>query len=193
VLREIDEKVGSHVSPVALGELVQRWLGGDHQAISGGLSLTGTELLGDMSWLIGSIVAEVVAEVLLHVKVAVFLPVVGLVISGVRLLWREAGLQQKVREKIVEGMQHGLREVGQMQAARLRQSVREGFEALKAKIGGSIDEEIAVIDGSMQAILEQRRQLQFSAGREKERLEQARTAVAGRIAGLRRMLEGSGD
>ncbi len=193
VLREIDEKVGSHVSPVAVGKLLQRWLGGDGALVPGGLSLTGTELLGDMGWLIGGIVAEVVAEVLFHVKVALFVPVVGLVVSAVRLLWREASLQQKVREKIVEGTLHGLREVGQMQAARLRQTVREGFEGLKAKIGGSIDEEIAVIDGSMQAVLEQRRQLQFSAEREKERLEQARAAVAERIAGLRLVLKGAGD
>jgi hypothetical protein len=83
--------------------------------------------------------------------------VVGLAISAVWLMWRESNLQAQVRKKIVEGVRQGLRNVGQAQMARMRRAGREGFNGLKAKVGGSIDEEIAVIDASMQAILERKK------------------------------------
>jgi GTPase SAR1 family protein len=89
VLMEIEDRVGIHASPLEVRALVDRWLG---QSPSGAsqFALPGSDVFGDMSWLITGIAIDVVTEVFLHMA-ALWIPFVGLIVTGFRLWLREGG------------------------------------------------------------------------------------------------------
>ncbi len=184
VMREIEQQVGIHTSPLQIKELVARWLG--YQEGGAGASrfnLDPGRTFGDVGWVVGSIALDVVADVFLHMA-TVWIPIVGLVISGVRLLWREQTLRSQLKEKIVLAVREGLAVVNQSEAAKIRQRVRDGFDGLKEKVGGNIDEEIALIDAGMQAIIDRKKHREFSARDERQRLEKARQTIAATVEQL---------
>jgi hypothetical protein len=69
----------------------------------------------------------------------------------------------------------------------IRQEIRTDFTSLKLKVTSSIDEEIALIDGSLEAILARKREGEQRAEEDRQRLDEARTrvtAIANRIRPL---------
>jgi len=56
--------------------------------------------------------------------------------------------------------------------------VKEDFDRLKRKVTGSIVGEIALMEASLQTIIDRQKQQQFSAEKERERLGRARQAIA---------------
>jgi hypothetical protein len=177
VMQEIEDSLGIHSSSLHVKELVERWLrprDGSHSGAN--FELPGGQVFGDMSWLIGSIVMDIMADVILHLSV-VWIPVVGLVITAVRLLWREASLREQLPVKVAQAIQEGLTTVSQTEAAAIRKRVKESFDGLKEKIAGNIDEEIALIDASLQAIIDRKQAREFSADQDRQRLDVARAAI----------------
>jgi hypothetical protein len=184
VMREIEEQVGIHTSPLQIKELVARWLG--YQEGSAGASrfaLDAGGAFGDMSWVVGSIALDVAAEVLLHMA-SVWIPIVGVVITLVRLACRELTLRSQLKEKIVVALREGLAMANLNEATKIRGRIRDGFDGLKEKVSGNIDEEIALIDASMQAIIDRKKNREFSAQEERQRLDKARQTIAATVEQL---------
>src|SRR5262249_32430098 len=92
-------------------------------------------------------------------------------IAAVRLAMREASLRSEINDKIVQAIREGLAEASLSRAADIRANVQAKFDGLKNKIGGNIDEEIAIIAASLQGIIDRKRQEEYSAERELQRLE----------------------
>jgi len=183
VLIEIEERVGIHASPLGVRELVDHWLG---QGLVGAskIEFWGLDIFGDMSWFLGSIAVDVVADVFLHMA-TLWIPIVGLAFTLFRLGNREVALRRQLREKIVQGVHEGLILIRQTEAAKIRERVRDGFGTLKGRIAGNIDEEIGLIAASLQVVLERKQQKEFDTEQEKAGLEQARKELAAVVQRLR--------
>jgi hypothetical protein len=79
---------------------------------------------------------------------------------------------------MVPALHPGLYELGLSQSARMPGQVKEDFDRLKRKVTGSIVGEIALMEASLQTIIDRQKQQQFSAEKERERLGRARQAIA---------------
>lgn len=176
VLQEIEERIGIHSTPLRIQELVERWLSEPQQKGAAAFELSGTGVMGEMSWLVGGIAIDVAAEVFFHMA-TLWVPVVGLVVTGVRMLVREGTMRKQIRENIVLKIREGLTLASQTKSAEIRAQIKESFEALKEKIAGNIDGEIAIIDASIQSILDRKRSEEFSAEQEQARLAEARASI----------------
>jgi hypothetical protein len=188
VMQEIEQGFGLQGSSLRVDDLVKRWLGqNEYDKRSGTFTLAGVGIVGDMSWLIGSIAIDLAADALLHIAIS-WIPVVGIVITGIRLIWRENKLRAEMRTKVVDVIRTGLNNASQTESAKIHQRVKAGFDGLKSKVTSSIDEEIAVIDASLKAILEHKKEQAFSVEQEHARLEAARTAIATTIDHIHTML-----
>ena len=73
----------------------------------------------------------------------------------------------------------------------IRQEIRRDFDGLKRKVTTSIDEEIAFIDGSLQAILDRKHEGEQLAEQERQRMDEARTRLAAIADRLRPLLVSS--
>jgi hypothetical protein len=93
------------------------------------------------------------------------------------MVWREVYIRQQLRDKIVESVRGQLRESEHTYAAKIRAGIKKAFDGLKQRIVGSIEEEIALIDASLQGILDLKRQGELHADQERQRLEAARTRI----------------
>jgi hypothetical protein len=192
VMEEIEQKIGIHTNPLEIEELVKHWLSGEEGSSTGKFEVSNAGLIGDvMIPIVGGIVLDVVAQVMLHLAAAVWLPFVGIIIAAIRMVFRERELRQEIRERIVEAVRQGLNDAGRAQASRIREQVRAGFDGLKQRIGGKIDEEIVLIDASLQAIIDRKKQAEFDSEQERSRLEAARAAVDVIVSRLRAMLPAS--
>lgn len=78
---------------------------------------------------------------------------------------------------IIVGIRTGLHDHLRSCAADIRSRVKQGFNDLEAKVTGSISEEIAIIDASLQAILDKKRQQEYSAKQERQKLQETRDAI----------------
>jgi hypothetical protein len=173
VLEEIEESLGIRGSVLEIDLLVRRWIGG-HDGQSGiEVSVGGPGIMGDMTWLVAGIVTDIVA----HLTLA-WVPILGAVVTAFRLAWREVSIRKEMKEKIIQGLRQELRKLEQSKTAMIREQVRKDFGSLKGKIGSNISEEIALIDASLQSIIERKQEKAYSAEREQLRLEQARDLVA---------------
>jgi hypothetical protein len=181
VMGEIEDRIGIHGSPLKVKELVERWLGQGEGAGATKFELSGIGAFGDLSWLVGGIAVDVVTEVFAHMAF-VWIPIVGLCISAARLLWRETTMRQQIREKILLAIREGLATANQTEGAKIRLQVSHGFDGLKNKIAGNIDEEIAMIDASLQTILDRKKEKEFSAEKEKAKLESSRKAITATVS-----------
>jgi hypothetical protein len=177
VLQEIEERIGIHSSTIQIQELVDRWMGESEQKGGATFELSGGGVMGDLSWLVGGIAIDVAAEVLFHMA-TLWVPVVGLVVTGIRMLVREGAMRQQIRDNIVLKIREALTLASQTKSAEIRAQIRESFDGLKDKIAGNIDSEIAIIDASVQSIIERKKSEEFSAEQEQARLEAARAAMA---------------
>ncbi|OWK34728.1 dynamin family protein [Fimbriiglobus ruber] len=185
VMRELEDKIGAHGSPLQIEEQVKRWLGSEQATGPGTFQLPAMNTLGEVIGLvIMGIVAEVLAELVLHVATGGITLVVSGITAVLRMGWREASLRNQLQQAIVTGIKDGLKDMWMKYAADIRTHVKAGFEGLEGKIAGSIAEEIALIDASLQAIIDKKKEREYSADQERARLEAARTAIADRVARL---------
>ena len=122
-------------------------------------------------------VAGIVADVVAHLTLAL-IPIVGLLVTAFRLVWREGKIRKEMKEKIIEGLRQELRKLEHSKTADIREQVRKDVGNLKGKIDGNISEEIALIDASLRSIIERKQEKEYSAKREQLRLQQARDSVA---------------
>src|SRR4051812_3043302 len=68
VMREIEEQIGFHGSPLQIEEQVGRWLGGNHAGGGVEVQLPATAAVGEaIGWVVAGIVAEAVLEAVFHV------------------------------------------------------------------------------------------------------------------------------
>ena len=137
--------------------------------------------MGDMGLLIASIVAEISIDVAHQAAahaVLAWIPYVGWAIAIGRIVWRELFIHQQLNQKIIDGVRGQLRELEHSHAAKIRQGIKKDFVGLKQKVAGSIDEEIALIDSSLQSILDRKRQGELRADQERHRLDAARSRIA---------------
>jgi small GTP-binding protein len=179
VLWEIEERLGIAGGTLQIKELVERWVSsGGTEGGAAGIEFTtiGVAMLGDMSYLIGGIVVDIVAEVVYHLAAA-WIPVVGALVTGVRLALREMNIRDDMKKSIIQGLREKLRELEHSRSALIRTQIKTDFDGLRRRISGSIDEEIAMIDASLQTVIDHKRESQFSAEEEQQRLEAARDTI----------------
>jgi len=182
VMGEIEEKIGIKGSPLQIKELVERWLGSGTGGFTGHVQLQGVGAMGEFfGWIIGGIVIEALAHGVLHVATGGISLIVTGILSIFRLGWREYNLQSQIQEKIISGIKTGLNDMSLTQAAEIRGEVRAGFDGIEQKIAGNIDEEIAIINASLQSILDRKKEKEYSAENEKKRLQSARAAIAASV------------
>lgn len=178
VMREIEDQIGIHSNPLQVKELVERWLGAEEGGANhSNFEISGVAILGDLAFLIGGIALDVAGEIFLHITATLWIPLVGLVITAARLFMREVNMRKQIKEKIVERIHGALMTAGQSKSTDIRGQVRKSFDGLKGKIAVNIDEEIALIEASLQTIIDRKKDEEFSADQEKARLESARTSI----------------
>jgi tRNA U34 5-carboxymethylaminomethyl modifying GTPase MnmE/TrmE len=189
VITEIQDRLGAQGDALPIKECVDRWLsGGDISGDSGGLQMphvTGG-ILGDLSLIIGSIVAEIMIHFLTNMMFA-GIPFLGILIAGVRMGLQDKQIRRNINAEISKGIRQSLRDLESSRTALIRQEIRNDFDSLKRKVTSSIDDEIALIDGSIQAILDRKREGEQRAEEERTRLDEARarlTGIADRIRPL---------
>jgi len=189
VLTEIEERLGVKGDVIPISDLVERWVtGGDTSSSTGGLQLSGVTsgILGDLSWVFGSIVAEIMVHLLTDIMFA-GIPFLGILIVAVRMFYKEQQIRENINDEIVKCVRQSLRDLESSRTANIRQEIKDDFNGLKRKVTSSIDEEIALIDGSLQAILDRKRKGEQRAEQEQQRMDEARnrlTATADRIRPL---------
>jgi hypothetical protein len=191
VMGEIEAKIGFHCEPLQIQEQVRRWLGREQAKQSGSFDLPAFNTISEtIGWLVAGIIGELIAELVLHVATGGITLMVTGVFSLLRLGMREATLRKQLQTAIIDGIGTGLKDIGLKFGAEIRKNIRSGFEGLKAKIGGSIAEEIAVIDASLAAIIEKKQQATFSADAERERFEAARRRATACEKAIDELLQG---
>lgn len=180
VLREIEQRLGIEGNTLKIQELVSNWLRGDRSpGQSGGsieLSTAGMAVLGDLGYLIAGIATDIASELLVHMT-TVWIPVIGALVTAFRLAMREANIRDDMKEKIVLGVREKLRELELTRSALIRDDIRKDFSSLKAKIAGTIEHEIGLIDASLKDVLDRKSRTEFSAQAERRRLEAAQSML----------------
>jgi hypothetical protein len=181
VLREIEERLGLHGESMEVRQVVQRWLaGGETGAVDAAVVLpdVGIGILADLTPLLALEITNIVLDLTLHLA-TVWLPLIGALVTALRLGWRELTIRAEIHKKIVQALRQGLYELGHSRTATMRGQVKEDFDRLKGKVTGSIVGEVALIEASLQTIIDRKKEQQFSAERERERLGKARQNIAG--------------
>ena len=100
------------------------------------------------------IATEAANQMVYHLTVGAILPAAGIAIAAVGLTIQLLKIKKKIRNHIVEGVRQALRDVGQKEAARLREAVGELFKELQSSATRSIDGELLQIDANIQAIID---------------------------------------
>lgn len=183
VMREIESQLGVRGGSFSADDRVMDWKQ-TKEGSGGDFELSGMGALGDIGWLVGSIAIEVAADVMAHVALA-WVPVVGFVITAVRLVWRETNLRQQLRDNIVKAAIDGLRQHSQSRVAAIRLQIKEGFARFKEKIAGNIGEEIVLVEASLLSIIDRRRNLEHSKDQEEARLAGIRREIDGILLKIR--------
>jgi GTPase SAR1 family protein len=188
-MQEIEARLHVQVQGQSVESLVSSWIGRERGRTElGEAAVSGPQLavLGDMSILIGSIVGDIVLDLTFHATGALWLPILGILWAAMRTIWREITVRQQIKDKIVEGLRGKLPQVVEKRAMEIRQAIKKDFENLKQKITDEMDDEIAAVDASIQAILDRKRSSEYSADQERQRLEKARASI---VTATTRLLE----
>jgi Dynamin family len=175
VMREIEDRLGIQHTVVPVKEMVAHWLGNQNMATGSHpvhLSGMGVGLLGDLSWL----TAGVVTDIIMHTT-AVLIPFIGLIITGFRLYFREKSIRDDMKMKLVNGLRDKLDEIVCAQTSTIRDEIRKGFDGLRQKVSNSIGGEIALVEASLQSLLDRKRDREYSMEQERVRLEKARAEI----------------
>lgn len=190
VLTEIQDRLGTKGDALPIKEYVDRWLsGGDMGGEADGLQMphVTSGILGDLSLVIASIVAEIMVHFLTNVMFA-GIPFLGILIAGVRMGLQDKQIRRNINAEIAKGIRQSLRDLESSRTALIREEIRHDFDGLKRKVTSSIDDEIALIDGSIQAVLDRKREREQSAENERTRLDDARSRLTGIADRLRPLL-----
>ena len=178
VMKEIEEQIGFHGNPVKIEEQVKQWLGTDSGDGLRQFELSAQSTLGEpIGILITGGLVEILAENVLHVATGGITFIVSGVLALVKMGFREKNLQKQLQQAILDGIHRGLDDQALKCAADIRSKVKRGFEGLERMIAGSISEEIAVIDASLQAIIDKKKQQEFSAEMERRKLKDSEGAI----------------
>ena len=180
VLREIEERLGLPGETMEVRQVLQRWLaGGETGPVAGAgvLPDVGTGILADLTPLLALATVEIIADLMLHLTI-VWLSLIGVVVTALRMYWRERQIRAEIHKNVAQALRQGLYELGHSRVAKMRNQVKGDFDRLKEKVTGSIVGEIALIDGSLQTIIERKKEQQFSTETERARLGRARRAIA---------------
>lgn len=178
VLREIDERLGVRDAGLDIEQLVRHWLSSDSQDGRPISDFKGLELgvMADFSFLVGTIAADLVIEVVAHVGVS-WIPVVGLFITGTRLWMREMSIRAELEGKLVEGIRSKLGQLRDGRGLLIREDVRNKFRDLRERISGNMGEEISLIEASLKAVIDRRKRHEQLRDSDRKRLEDARDQV----------------
>jgi predicted GTPase len=164
ILGEVGQSIGGHLKDVSIEDILKKWLkdfGGPNAAM--------VDVGMDLAPLMAGIVADVAAELTLHMSAHVF-PGVGVIISAILLLWRRNRMRANVRRQILEGMSNKLTDFTLIQHEAIRSALRDGFAKLENAIGGKIQDQIAQIDDDMRSLIEQKEGLEADASTRRQQL-----------------------
>lgn len=177
VMKEIEDEIGSVNRSLDIQDVVGGWLSDPAQGgVGSQVDFASVQVIGDLSWLLGTIAAEVLAEIVLHMSIA-WLPIVGILVTGIRLIWREGKMRDQLRSKIVEAIRKGLQEARTKESRKIREQVKQNFAQFLDTIGRNFAAEIAVVDATLQESLDRRTQQTLTAEQEAQRL----TVIQGEI------------
>jgi tRNA U34 5-carboxymethylaminomethyl modifying GTPase MnmE/TrmE len=176
VMVEIQQQLGLSGDTATAKQLVEQWLsrGGEGPGTDAGIKqmdLT-VPLLGDFSFLLASLASEIA----LHLTTAA-VPLIGAAFTAFRLVWREMRVRKEIRKKLAEKLEENMDHIVAKNSAMIRQQVGTSFDGLRQRIGGNIDEQIAVVNASLQEIIDRKQDQEFSAEQEKQRLDEARQSL----------------
>jgi small GTP-binding protein len=171
VLSEIEQQLGIHGNVVDVEDLVKDWLQSpDSNANDTMLDLSGIGVLGDLSWLIGGIAAEIAIEATTQLTISAFIPIVGTIFTAIRLGWRESALRKQVKAQLANGIRESLLKIANTQGTAIREQVRQNFNDLEATVTANVNEQIALIEASLQSIIDRKRTQEFSAEKLRQQL-----------------------
>jgi GTPase SAR1 family protein len=177
VVQEIEKQIGFHGSPLKIDEQVRRWMAGNVPGGSGPINVP----IGDggdiVAVLIAGIVAEIIAEVVLHTVAAAVTLGISAIYSLIRMGMREFQMRQELTASIVKAIREGIKDIGTRYSSEIRRSIAEGFKGLQDSIGGNISQEIDLIEASLQTIIDQKNEAEFSAQALREKLELAKAEI----------------
>jgi GTPase SAR1 family protein len=177
VVQEIEKQIGFHGSPLKIEVQVRRWLAGNVPGGNGPINVPiggGGDII---AVLIAGIVAEIVAEVVFHAVAATVTLGISAIYSVIRMGMREIQMRKQLTESIVKAIRDGIKDIGAKYSGEIRKSITEGFKGLQDSIGGNIAQEIDLIEASLQTIIDQKSEAEFSAQSLRERLEWVKAEI----------------
>ncbi len=172
LVAEIQEQLGLTVEKPDPRKLIEQWvtdLGGPAAlGRTGGLSDIG----GVIASAIGPIVGSVLAESLLHLKTAL-VPVIGLVVASVLMVWRESRLKEKLRKGVADAANKAFATVEAKIDAAAKLKLDSGFKGLIERITSTMDAEIAGVSASLDAVIASKMQHEESSAARFEKFNSA--------------------
>ncbi|HEX6371136.1 MAG TPA: dynamin family protein [Longimicrobium sp.] len=182
ILGEMGESIGGHVQGIGMQDILRKWL----QDFSGpNTSMVNVGV--DLTPLLAGIAADVAAELALHMSLHV-LPGVGMLLSGIMMLWRRNRMRENVRKQIVDGMNAKLTDYALTQHEVIRTTLRDGFGKLDSAIGGKIKAQIAQIGGDMAALIEEKETREVDATERRTELDEFQERVNQEAMKIRTLL-----
>lgn len=148
----------------------------------------------DLSALIGTIIAEIVAHTAYHAALSATLPGVGLLISGFMLILRAKKVQEKTRADILDSLRSGLPRLATNIHEDLRrrgrtelppdatpETIHEAFDFASREINSGVDLQISQLDATMRGLLKQKKEGEEANAERQVKLE-AFVATVGKAA-----------
>lgn len=180
VLEQIDEQMGQPGQGLTDVQQVQKWLS-ESLTMQGGVSVGITHLGLDLAPLMATVLVDVLAHMALNI-----LPGIGLLISGILMFVRWKRVREKLRSQVLEGIRSKMPEFRLSQHEAIREAVSQQFRKLRNQIVRKIEDDIALIDGSIKTLIIHKERHQTST---KPRLEQLDALMAAAETELKKIEE----
>jgi len=191
VMVEIEKQIEHYSSPIQIKELVQRWLGTSSLGGTGPINILINPISGDViGVLLAGIITELITELVVHTVTTIFTFGLPLIYSLIRMGMRENEMRTKLNESIVKSLRDALKDIGMKHGSKIRESIVEGFVGLEETVGGNIALEINMIEASLQKIIDQKSDAEYSARALHEKLQQAQSDIDSSIRRMVSILNG---
>jgi GTPase SAR1 family protein len=138
----------------------------------------------DLSALIGSIIADLVAHTAFHATLTATLPGVGLLISAIMLVLRAKKVREKTRADILESLRSGLPRLAinihedlrrrgrtELPPGSTPETIHEAFDLATREINSGVDQQISQLDATMRSLLKRKEQGEADNAKRQKELE----------------------
>ncbi|MCS7017320.1 MAG: dynamin family protein [Gemmatales bacterium] len=183
VLGEIEQQIGQPGQELTAQEQLHKWLS-EFLTRQSGINVGIKELGLDLAPVMGSIILDVLAHMTLN-----FLPGIGFLISGILILLRGQRIREKIRGQVLQGICSKMSEFKLSQHEAIRTSLREQFAKLRDRIVNNINSDIALIDGTLQTLVAEKKRHRSSAEPRFKQLDAMVTAAEAELKRIEQLLK----